>query len=133
MRAARGARARSRAAVAAVADRGLKRAAWTSARLRREVLFLETRGERFQLCWEGLAGGEEAGDAFAFAKCLHARDLGETRCLGVPLPAKELRPLARGVAWETVRWGLTGVTVAGEFYPIIRLLFLPAAAAAPES
>jgi len=120
--------------VAAVADRGLKRAAWTSARMRREALFLETRTERFQLAWEGLGraastkeGAEEQLaqlDAFTFAKCRSPMDLGATLAAGVPLPPALLQPLARGVAWETVRWGLTGVTVAGVHYPIIRILFV---------
>ena len=117
--------------VAAVADRGLKRAAWTSARMRREVLFLETRSERFQLHWEGLSVPDDAAaqvlDAYTFAKCVQPLDLGATRAAGVPLPASAVRPLARGVAWEAIRWGLTGVSVAGVHYPVIRLLFLPTA------
>ncbi len=122
--------------VAGVADRGLKRAAWTSARMRKEVLYLETARGRYELAWEGLLpsgaslSAEEAAslDAFTFSKCRGAPlDLDATRAAGVPLPKSALEVLARGVSWEAIKWGVTGVYVAGVHYPVVRILFMPAA------
>jgi hypothetical protein len=116
--------------LAAVADRGLQRSAWTSARLRRDVLFLESKTQRFQLAWEGHGkpeGEREGLDAFSFSRCRQLLELGEVAQLGVPLPASALSPLARGVGWESVKWGPAAVSVAGESYPLLRVLFLPAA------
>jgi len=121
--------------LAAVADRGLKRAAWTSARLREEVLFLETSRGRYQLHWEGLgAVGAQlapdalaALDAFTFAKCRGPPlELKATLQAGLPLPKAATQVLAKGLAWEAIRWGVAGVTVGGVHYPVLRCLFLPA-------
>lgn len=110
-------------AVAAVADRGLKRAQWTSARLRREVLYLETHAARFELAWEGLTppekgdkgekdGGDGALDAFRWARCRTPRPLDDARGFGAPLPSQELAVLAKGVAWEAIAWGAAGTQAA---------------------
>jgi len=126
-----------------IADRGLKRSAWTSARLRQEVLFLETPHKRFQLAWDGLAAqqtahppsGEQLAqlDAFTFAACrLPALDVHEVQSLGVPLPAQRLEVLAKAQSWQSIVWGVAGVTVQGTHYPVCRLLFMPAQAAAPK-
>ena len=37
--------------MAAVADKGFKKSQWTSARLRRDTLYLETKDGRYQLSW----------------------------------------------------------------------------------
>jgi hypothetical protein len=34
--------------------------------------------------------------------------------------------LARGLAWEAIKWGAAGVTVDGTLYPVVRLQFSPA-------
>ena len=118
----------------AVADRGLKRAGWTSARLRGEVLFLETPRHRFQLTWDGLLPGHQGSspevlaqlDSFSFARCrAPALDVHEVQSLGVPLPVARLEVLAKSQAWQSIHWGLAGVTVKGVQYPVCRLLFMP--------
>ncbi len=107
--------------VAAVADRGLKRPQWTSARLRKEVLYLETHSARFELAWEGLtaaaalaegpaatAAAEASGDAFRWARCVTPLPLEAARAAGAPLRPHDLAVLARGVAWEAIKWGSNG-------------------------
>jgi hypothetical protein len=97
--------------VAAVADRGLKRAQWTSARLRTEVLYLETQRARFELAWEGLTGAASASapadasssaaslelsaadgalDAFRWARCRTPLALEAARAAGAPLRAADV-------------------------------------------
>jgi hypothetical protein len=108
--------------VAAVADRGLKRAQWTSARLRNEVLYLETQRARFELTWEGLtgpagvteasasasamelSGADGALDAFRWARCRTPLPLEAARAAGAPLRVADVevrtRTHARMQTWH---------------------------------
>ena len=134
--------------VGAVADRGLKRAAWTSARLATQVLLLETHDTRYELSQVD-DGAEEAaapsgsedggGDPGASPACgaagpsqPHYRwarvrrplPLRRMRALGLPLPAPEhVEVLHPALAWEDLAWGPAGVVVKGQLVPIVRVLF----------
>lgn len=128
---------------AAVADRGLKRHQWTSARLKGSVLLLETHAERFELSRVGAASEAEAGeggaaanggatggfrppDTFRWARVARPYPLRAMRKLGLPLPAPALDP-SGGIAlkWEEIAWGQASVVVRGESIPVVRVLFTP--------
>jgi hypothetical protein len=53
--------------IAAVADQGFKRSQWTAARLRRDSLYLETHGHRFELSYDGDVNGNDAAAVAAAA------------------------------------------------------------------
>lgn len=128
---------------AAVADRGLKRHQWTSARLSGSVLFLETHAERFELSRVGAAeaeAGVEGGaaaanggdssfrppDTFRWAKVAKPFPLRAMRKMGLPLPASALEP-SGGITlkWEEIAWGQAAVVVKGKSVPVVRVLFTP--------
>jgi len=135
--------------IAAVADQGFKRSQWTSARLRRDTLYLETHSQRFELSWDGeeqggdseggggggsgeaAAGGGEGGaagavaeDTYRWARCITPLPLGVTRSLGIPLPKDTLTDVKAGLKWDEIKWGSASVDVAGTEYTIVRLHFL---------
>ena len=117
--------------VAAVADQGFKKSQWTAARLRRESLYLETHGQRYELSFEGDAeavddkGEGLAGeDKYRWARCLKPKPLAEMRRLGVPLPREELEAVKSGLKWEDVKFGAGSVSIAGEEVNVVRLHFL---------
>jgi hypothetical protein len=128
--------------VGAVADRGLKRAAWTSARLAGSVLLLETRDTRFELSQvDGPATGGGGGSGsdedaavpgaspptqphYRWARVRRPLPLRRMRALGLPLPAPaEVEVTHPALAWEDLAWGPAGVVVRGELVPIVRVHF----------
>lgn len=133
--------------VSAVADRGLKRSAWTSARLATQVLLLETRDTRFELsqvdgdehgagAGPGSAGSAGAGASpgsatatpsqphYRWARVKRPLPLRRMRALGLPLPAPDhVEVLHPALAWEDLAWGPAGVVVKGTLIPIVRVHF----------
>mmetsp|Transcript_10745 Transcript_10745/g.46539 ORF Transcript_10745/g.46539 Transcript_10745/m.46539 type:complete len:410 (-) Transcript_10745:931-2160(-) len=121
--------------VASVCDRGFKRSEWTSARLRRETLYLETHARRYELSYDGPVFDEEEenydevnapeADVYRWGRCATPRDLRHTAELGVPLPKEELVDVATGVKWNEIRFDLNSVTIQGAEYKVVRLQWLP--------
>tara|TARA_B100000401_G_scaffold92412_1_gene59093 strand:+ start:184 stop:1005 length:822 start_codon:yes stop_codon:yes gene_type:complete len=121
--------------VASVCDRGFKRSEWTSARLRRETLYLETHARRYELSYDGPVFDEEEenydevnapeADVYRWGRCATPRDLRHTAELGVPLPKEELVDVATGVKWNEIRFDLNSVTIQGAEYKVVRLRWLP--------
>jgi hypothetical protein len=117
--------------VAAVADQGFKKSQWTAARLRRETLYLESHGHRYELSFDGdVEAVDENGcglaseDKYRWARCKIPRPLPETRALGVPLPADELDGVVRGLKWRDVKFGAGSVVIKNEEVNVVRLHFL---------
>ena len=117
--------------VAAVADQGFKKSQWTAARLRRETLYLESHGHRYELSFDGDAEavdengcGLASEDKYRWARCKIPRPLPETRALGVPLPADELDGVVRGLKWRDVKFGAGSVVIKNEEVNVVRLHFL---------
>jgi hypothetical protein len=117
--------------VAAVADQGFKKSQWTAARLRRETLYLESHGHRYELSFDGDAEavdengcGLASEDKYRWARCKIPRPLPETRALGVPLPADELDGVVRGLKWRDVKFGAGSVVIKNEEVNLVRLHFL---------
>lgn len=121
--------------VASVCDRGFKRSEWTSARLRRETLYLETHTRRYELSYDGPVFDEEEenydevnapeADVYRWGRCATPRDLRQTAELGVPLPKEELVDVVTGVKWNEIGFDLNSVTIKGEEYKVVRLQWLP--------
>ncbi|EFN57219.1 hypothetical protein CHLNCDRAFT_143678 [Chlorella variabilis] len=123
---------------AAVADRGLRPHEWTSARLHSAVMYLESHRERFELAHlpaaGGAAGGNEAdGEAaggaaaerYRFSRCSRALPAAVMQKLGLPLPEGERTVLHDDLGWEEIEWGISGVSMRGQLYPLVRIHFIP--------
>jgi len=108
----------------AVADKGFKKSQWTSARLRRDTLYLETKDERYQLSWVKGKGKDENEGSYQFAKCKRALPLEEMRKKGIPLPKDELKDEIKNLSWNEIKFGVRGLKVKESEYPVTRLQFL---------
>lgn len=110
--------------LALLADQGSEESRWTSTRLRREVIFLESRHRRFELAQSGSKAGY---DKYTLSQVLkpHTMDRRAMEAEGVPLPAKRLKRLHEDLDWEEVVWGPCFVRVRGEEYPVVRVQFMP--------
>ncbi len=115
--------------IGVVADRGLKPSQCTSARLKKEVLYVETHSKRYELACENPGEDDNAEDKFKFSACKVPMPLSGMIEVGMPLPNKHTTVIAKGILWEDIKWGASGVSVCGEKYPIVRLQFLPRTAA----
>lgn len=114
-----------------VADRGLKVTEWTSARLRKEILFVETHMERFELSCdscpqrsETAAASSTPEDTYRWARCKTPHTLAQLQGMSLPLPLEEVEVIASGIVWEDIRWSASGVIVLQKAYPIVRVQFL---------
>eukprot|EP00238_Polyblepharides_amylifera_P010062 CAMPEP_0196590780 /NCGR_PEP_ID=MMETSP1081-20130531/67537_1 /TAXON_ID=36882 /ORGANISM="Pyramimonas amylifera, Strain CCMP720" /LENGTH=446 /DNA_ID=CAMNT_0041913977 /DNA_START=33 /DNA_END=1373 /DNA_ORIENTATION=- len=134
--------------MSAVADRGLSPSQWTSTRLRKEVILLETHSQRFELSCEscGRTGGggsahdvdadsarpppatEEKApedDLYRWVKCVMHHPLAALELSGLPLPLEEVELMYSKLTWEELRWSNSGVQVKDKLFPIVRLQFMP--------
>mmetsp|Transcript_31535 Transcript_31535/g.52989 ORF Transcript_31535/g.52989 Transcript_31535/m.52989 type:complete len:424 (-) Transcript_31535:302-1573(-) len=113
-----------------VADRGLSCSQLTSARLRREVLLLETHSQRYELSSDSYGrGGTDAPtasdeDTYRWVRCLRPHTLSALQTVGLPVPDEECEPMYSKIGWEEFRWSNAGVQVSGKFFPIVRLQFM---------
>jgi len=113
-----------------VADRGLNHSQLTSARLRKEVLMLETHAHRYELSCDqcGRVGDSDATpeeDTYRWVKARKPYTLATLTTLGLPLPDSEVEPMFAKLQWEELRWSNAGVQVQGKAFPIVRLQFMP--------
>ena len=100
--------------MAAVADKGFKKSQWTSARLRRDTLYLETKDERYQLSWVKGKGKDENEGSYQCLKCKAALPLEEMRKKGIPLPKDELKDEIKNLSWNEIKFGVRGLKVKRE-------------------
>ncbi|CAD7698317.1 unnamed protein product [Ostreobium quekettii] len=116
----------------AVADRGLKQWQWTSARLHSEVLYLETKRERFELAWtEGDSNqqqqqqpNQEKVDLYQWSKCKSPLPLAKMRQHGTPLSKDQVDVVHPNLKWNEVKWGMNSVQVRGEDHQVLRIHFM---------
>ena len=109
--------------VSLVADQGFKRSQWTCARLRRDVLYLETQRKRYELSRVSSKSGDE--DRFRWALSKKPLPLDATREVGVPLPKTHVDTSIDDLRWDEIQWGANSVCVRGETYQIARVQYLP--------
>ncbi|CAI0430968.1 unnamed protein product [Linum tenue] len=140
--------------ISVVADKGLKKPLYTSARLKKgEVLYLETHSCRYELCFTGekmvrssqpqqhedaekshshppphSSNGDSSDsilfDAFRWSRCKKPLPQKLMRSVGIPLPPEHVEVLEENLEWEDVQWSQTGVFIAGKEYTLARVHFL---------
>ncbi|XP_076952232.1 uncharacterized protein LOC143625900 [Bidens hawaiensis] len=139
--------------ISAIADKGLKKPLFTSARLKKgEVLYLESPSQRFELCFNGekmVKAGNEMDtdgadsdnttinnnninngnnnnmmDVFRWSVCKKPLPQTVMRSIGIPLPPEHLKVLEDNLDWEDIQWSQTGVWISGKEYPLSRVHFL---------
>lgn len=111
--------------LSAIADKGLKPASFTAARLHHEVLFLETHRERYQICSAGSAGeGDALKEVYTLARCKAPLPITLLRKVGVPMPAELVEVVESGVEWEELKWGVASMHVRGKEIPVKRMQFI---------
>ncbi|KAL5539187.1 hypothetical protein UlMin_044344 [Ulmus minor] len=135
--------------ISMVADKGLKKPLYTSARLKKgEVLYLETHSCRYELCFtgektvknnsqgqegegdksqnhQGHGGNEEMViDVFRWSRCKKPLPQKVMRSVGIPLPLEHVEVLEENLEWEDVQWSQTGLWIAGKDYTLARVHFL---------
>uniref|UniRef100_A0A061S8E9 Histone-deactylase complex 1 n=1 Tax=Tetraselmis sp. GSL018 TaxID=582737 RepID=A0A061S8E9_9CHLO len=113
----------------AVADRGLQPSQWTSARLRGEVLFLESHSARYEVSHvERAQSADESAeeDLFRWSRCKRNLSLAQMRKVGLPMPESMLEVLEPALRWEDFQWCPSGVFVKGSHYPMVRVQFVRA-------
>jgi len=117
--------------LALVADQGTDRERWTSTRLRREALYLESATKRFELALAP-ADGASVHDKYTLAEVQtpHEMDARAVEAAGVPLPRGKTSLLEEGLDWEELVWGPSYVRVRGAEYSLQRLLYVPYTVAA---
>ncbi|KAL8166282.1 hypothetical protein V2J09_007781 [Rumex salicifolius] len=130
-----------------VADKGLKKPTFTSARLKKgEVLYMETCRHRYELCYikekvvkAGSTHETEAGkshnhhpdasngeivDIFRFSRCKKILPQKIMLQNGIPLPVDMLEVLEDNLDWEDVLWSHNGVWIGGKEYKLARVQFI---------
>nr|XP_043610372.1 uncharacterized protein LOC122582085 [Erigeron canadensis] len=132
--------------ISAIADKGLKKPLFTSARLKKgEVLYLESRIRRYELCFNGeklvkAANETETNgadsdnhnsnnnnnmmDVFRWSECKKPLPQTVMRSIGIPLPPEHLQVIEENLDWEDIQWSQTGVWISGKEYPLSRVHFL---------
>ncbi|XP_047315212.1 uncharacterized protein LOC124919098 [Impatiens glandulifera] len=136
--------------ISVVADKGLKKVLYTSARLKKgEVLYLETHTRRYELCFMGekivknntsqthdseethgihtANGGGSDGDSidvFRWSRCKSPLSQKVMRTVGIPLPLEHVEVLKENLDWEDIQWSQTGVFMAGKEYLLARAHFI---------
>mmetsp|Transcript_47635 Transcript_47635/g.117950 ORF Transcript_47635/g.117950 Transcript_47635/m.117950 type:complete len:319 (+) Transcript_47635:41-997(+) len=110
--------------LALVADQSTEPERWTSNRLRRETLYLESRHRRFEIAQSGTQDGY---DQYTMSEVLRPQlmDRKAMEASGVPLPAELVRRMHEMVDWEEFVWGPCFLRVRGNEYPLVRALYMP--------
>lgn len=108
----------------AIADHGLKPSQWTSAKLVKHALLVETSRERYEISLvESSAEGDAKGSMYRFAKCKTVMTLPMLQQVGVPLAPEYVEVVEPALYWEDFQWSPSGMHVKGKFYAILRLHF----------
>jgi hypothetical protein len=84
---------------------GTAKERWTSTRMRRETLYLESGSRRFELSLA--SGGASAYDKYTLSQVSspHEMDRRALEAAGVPLPAMSVTRLHEDLDWEELVWG----------------------------
>ncbi|CAN1342677.1 hypothetical protein LINPERPRIM_LOCUS39536 [Linum perenne] len=128
--------------ISVVADKGLKKSLYTSARLKKgEVLYLETHSCRVRASQQEdtekpsqsrpphSSNGDSSDssiliDTFRWSRCKKPLPQKLMQSIGIPLPPEHVEMVAENLDWEDVQWSQTGVVIAGKEYTLARVHFL---------
>lgn len=117
--------------LALVADQGTDKERWTSTRLRREALYLESTTERLELAVAPSVDGQPYDQyTLSLVKEPHEMDARAVEAAGVPLPTSKKDVVEEGLDWEELTWGPSYLRVRGQTYSLLRLLYVPYSVAA---
>eukprot|EP00325_Prymnesiales_sp_UTEX-LB-985_P021858 CAMPEP_0174716618 /NCGR_PEP_ID=MMETSP1094-20130205/24354_1 /TAXON_ID=156173 /ORGANISM="Chrysochromulina brevifilum, Strain UTEX LB 985" /LENGTH=323 /DNA_ID=CAMNT_0015916399 /DNA_START=83 /DNA_END=1054 /DNA_ORIENTATION=+ len=118
--------------LALVADQGTDRERWTSTRMRREAMYLESSSRRFELTLQQPAATDGEFDKYTLSQVLepHEMDRRALEAAGVPLPRSAVQLLHEDLDWEELVWGPGFVRVRGDEFPLLRMLYIPHSVAA---
>lgn len=110
--------------LALVADQGMTPDRFTSARLRKEALFLESHSTRWELSRTHQEGRD---DRYALSRVLKPQEMDRkaTLAAGVPLPKTAVEVVYKDLDWEELVWGPSFVRVRGKEFPLARGLYVP--------
>ena len=86
--------------LALVADQGTDRERWTSTRLRREALYLESATKRYELALQPSSGSPFDRYTLAEVPQPHEMDARAVEAAGVPLPRGKTNLLEEALDWE---------------------------------
>ncbi len=117
--------------LALVADQGTDPSRWTSVRMQREALYLESPSRRYELALLP-SSAEGPADKYVLSQVLepHAMDAGAVQAAGVPLPSSSVSVLHEALDWDELSWGPSFLRVRGEELPLVRMLYVPHSVAA---
>lgn len=131
--------------LAAICDRGMDEKFWTSTRLKKEVLYLESQETRFELSRCSVSKGKY--DLYRWSKVLpepllltHISSLSRLKPIKgavkrkksdaphsdvqvFPLPLSRISVLENDLDWDEIEWGPDSVRVRGQIYRIKSLQF----------
>jgi len=112
--------------LALIADQGTEPSRWTSARMQREALYLESPSRRFELTLQPPAADDKY-DRYALSQVLKPQDMdsASVQAAGVPLPSSAVTLLHKDLDWEELVWGPSFLRVRGEELPLTRMLYVP--------
>ena len=116
--------------LALVADQGTDKDRWTSTRLRREAVYLESATQRFELAVQPSDGMAYDKYTLSEVRTPHEMDARAVEAAGVPLPKNKTVRLEESLDWEELIWGPSYVRVRGTEYSVLRLLYVPYSVAA---
>ncbi|KAL6765788.1 hypothetical protein V8C86DRAFT_2449554 [Haematococcus lacustris] len=114
--------------LAAVADKGLKPAQWTSARLVDHVMMLETSSKRYQIArvvMPSNSAAEGSKDAYSLSLCKVVLPSGMMRKPKLPLTGDLVEVMHSQLDWEEFQWGISSLVVRGGEILVKRINFLP--------
>jgi hypothetical protein len=120
--------------LAQVFDQGIQRTEWTSHRLKRDVLLLETARERYELVrvCNALVHGKtrlraSVQDTFELYRVLDARAMDDRALaqLPRPLPMERKVLVVSNLDWSEVLWGESCVRVRDVLLDVVCMCFVP--------
>ncbi|KAH6815378.1 zinc finger CCCH domain protein [Perilla frutescens var. frutescens] len=119
--------------ISVVADKGLKKSLFTSARLKKgEVLYVDSFSQLENLTnnvhstngEQSAVDGESSVDIFRWSHCKRPLPQKSMLGIGIPLPLEHVEVLEDNIEWDDMSWSQTCVWIAGREYHLARAHFL---------
>eukprot|EP01137_Pigoraptor_chileana_P001033 Opistho-2@38093 len=113
-----------------IADRGTDPHAWTSNRLKNEVIYLETERERYELSVASPAFSKENPslfDKYRWARVQNPQQLNRHTLEGiaVPLKTEHIDVIHSDLDWADVKWTANSIVIRDTTYSLSRMFWAP--------